>query len=76
MRQPRHETGLEGLRQELHAAQRDLALAYGRFNRAVDPELVESCVYRISAEQARCNYLIRAIRSGLGSGLEEETPWI
>ena len=28
----------------------------------VDPELVESCVYQISAVKARCNYLIRAIK--------------
>ena len=27
-----------------------------------DPELVESCIYQISAVKARCNYLIRAIK--------------
>ena len=27
-----------------------------------DPELVESCIYQISAVKARCNYLIRVIK--------------
>lgn len=53
---------LLALRAELQDAQRELALAYCRFNHAVDPELVESCVYHISAVKARCNYLIRAIK--------------
>ena len=51
------------LKAELQNAQGDLAQAYCRFNRAVDPELVESCVYEISAVNARCNYLIRAIKA-------------
>ena len=54
---------LLALRAELQEAQDQLALAYRRFNQAVDPELVESCVYQISAIKARCNYLIRAIKA-------------
>ena len=54
---------LLALRAELQEAQDQLALAYRRFNQAVDPELVESCVYQISAVKARCNYLIRAIKA-------------
>lgn len=50
------------LRSELLEAQGELAQAYRQFNLAVDPELVESCVYQISAVKARCNYLIRAIK--------------
>ena len=53
---------LLALRAELQEAQDQLALAYRRFNQAVDPELVESCVYQISADKARCNYLIRVIK--------------
>ena len=60
---PRPDPELLALRAELLEAQGELALAYRRFDRAVDPELVESCVYQISAIQARCNYLIRAIKS-------------
>ena len=51
------------LRQELASAQGELSQAYRQFNEAVDPELVESCVYQISAVKARCNYLIRAIKA-------------
>ena len=54
---------LLALKAELLDAQGDLALAYRQFNQALDPELVESCVYQISAVKARCNYLIRAIKA-------------
>lgn len=50
------------LKAELLEAQGDLACAYRQFNQAVDPELVESCIYQIKAEKARCNYLIRSIK--------------
>ena len=50
------------LRSELLEAQGELAQAYRQFDQAVDPELVESCIYQISAVKARCNYLIRAIK--------------
>lgn len=53
---------LLALRAELQIAQGELALAYRQFDQAVDPELVESCVYQINAVKARCNYLIRAIK--------------
>lgn len=54
---------LEMLRSELADAQSDLQQAYRQFDQAVDPELVESCVYQISAVKARCNYLIRTIKT-------------
>jgi len=53
---------LLALKAELLEAQGELTQAYCRFDQAVDPELVESCVYQISAVKARCNYLIRAIK--------------
>ena len=53
---------LIALKAELEAAREDLALAYRQFDQALDPELVESCIYQISAVKARCNYLIRAIK--------------
>ena len=53
---------LLNLKAELQSAQGDLSLAYRQFDQAVDPELVESCIYQIKAEKARCNYLIRAIK--------------
>ena len=62
-KKPAPDPELLTLKAELQTAQGDLALAYRRFDRAVDPELVESCVYEISAVNARCNYLIRAIKA-------------
>lgn len=77
---PRPDPELLALREELREAQWELTLAYRRFDRAVDPELVESCVYQISASKARCNYLIRALKerdpAALAAALPEgETLW-
>ena len=68
------------LKEELEAAREDLALAYRQFDQALDPELVESCVYQISAVKARCNYLIRAIKARepeptAAAQLEGDTLW-
>ena len=43
---------LATLRQELSAAQGELSQAYRQFNEAVDPELVESSIYQMSAVKA------------------------
>lgn len=58
---------LDALKAALEAAREDLFLAYQDFDHAVDPELVEACVYQISAVKARCNYLIRRIKARSGS---------
>ena len=67
------------LKEELLAAQADLANAYRQFDQALDPELVESCIYQISAVKARCNYLIRAIKErspvAAAAELEGQTAW-
>jgi len=80
-KKPRPDPELLALRAELLEAQGELALAYRRFDRAVDPELVESCVYHINAVKARCNYLIRTIKAydpeAIAASLPEgETSWI
>lgn len=72
---------LLALKEELQSAQGDLSLAYRQFDQAVDPELVESCIYQIKAEKARCNYLIRVIKERSPEGcpaprLEGEAVWI
>lgn len=61
-KKPLPDPELAALKAELLNAQSDLALAYRQFDQALDPELVESCVYQISAVKARCNYLIRSIK--------------
>ena len=62
LKKSRRDPELTALREELQNAQGDLSLAYRQFDQALDPELVESCIYQITAEKARCNYLIRAIK--------------
>ena len=49
--------------QELKTARRALSAAYGEFNQATEPILIESCIYRIRAETARYDYLIRAVKA-------------
>ena len=47
----------------LRETQRALSHAYLAFNDAVDPELVESCIYEIRSLQARINYLLRRMKT-------------
>lgn len=51
------------LKQELIQARRELSDAYTLFNEALDPALIENAIYRISAERARCDYLLRALKT-------------
>ena len=62
-KKPTPDFQLQTLYNELAEAQTELNLAYRRFDQAVDPDLVESCVYQINATKARCNFLIRAIKA-------------
>ena len=71
---------LERLKAELYQAQEELQQAYSHLDLVVEPELVDACVYQISAIQARCNYLIRAIKARLGTSAsvpaEEGATWV
>ena len=77
---PEPDRTLLALKAELLDAQQELSLAYRQFDMVSDPELVESCIYQISAVKARCNYLIRTIKArspeAAGSPSEEENPWM
>ena len=59
--------------------QQALQQAYHSLDQVVEPELVECWVYQINAIQARCNYLIRAIklRCGIAPAAKgaEEVTW-
>ena len=61
------------LETELRAALGELYGAYRRLDAAEDPALVEACVYRISAEKALCDYLLRTAKkrctNGASSGI-------
>lgn len=50
------------LQQELHSTALALKEAYEKFNYVSEPELVDACVYEISALKARCNYLLRRLK--------------
>ena len=83
MKQPTPDPELETLKEELHSARNDLQTAYSQFNLAVEPELIESCIYQIKAIQARCNYLLRAIKSrshpavpAVSQNREDGVTWI
>ena len=74
----KHRTDLErlALQTELKAAQSDLALAYRQFDQATAPELVESCIYRISAAKARCNYYLRVLKGpGPAGAVKGDASW-
>jgi len=47
----------------LQEAQNALGHAYLAFNDAVDPDLVESCIFEIRALQSRINYLLRRMKA-------------
>ena len=57
-----HQNSQIQLQQELYEANRALRVAYEKFNYVSEPELVEACVYEISALKARYNYLLRCIK--------------
>lgn len=74
----KHRTDLErlALQTELKAAQSDLALAYRQFDQATAPELVESCIYRISAAKARCDYYLRVLKGpGPAGAVKGDASW-
>lgn len=73
-RKPAPPTELQLLKEELRQVQCDLALAYDRFNRAAEPELVESCIYEIKSINARFSYLYRAIRERSGETVAAAKP--
>ena len=69
---------LETLRRELRQAQGELTAAYNSFDQAVDPQLVESCIYLISSLSARCDYLLRTIKDRscpIPACREEDALW-
>ena len=80
VRKKRPDPELERLKTELYQAQEELQQAYHHLDLVLDPELVESCIYQISSIQARCNYLIRAIKARHGEEsavpAEEGATWI
>ena len=61
-RQQTQDSARTQLQAELHTTGQALKEAYEKFNYVSEPELVEACVYEISALKARYNYLLRCIK--------------
>ncbi|MBQ3532711.1 MAG: DUF2508 family protein [Oscillospiraceae bacterium] len=53
---------LRELQQELQDTARELKNAYEKFNYVSEAELVEACIYEISALKARYSYLLRRVK--------------
>ena len=68
-RHPIPPSELQLLQEELRRTQRELSLAYERFNEAREPELVEACIYEIKSINARFAYLYRSIKERSGEPL-------
>lgn len=54
---------LQELQLELLRAAQELKVAYEKFNFVSEAELVEACVYEISALKSRYNYLLRRYKA-------------
>ena len=61
-RSDRPDPELIALQEELRRAHGELAAAYRQFDQAIDPDLIECCIFRINAAKSRCNYLTRTIK--------------
>lgn len=61
-----HQSAEAQLQHELYSTGQALKEAYEKFNYVSEPELVEACVYEISALKARYNYLLRCIKERSG----------
>ena len=62
-------TGAEAARlhREMQAVSQSLKDAYVRFNYAVDPDLIDACIYDINACKARYNYILRCLKALSGT---------
>ena len=56
------DSSLQELFTELSDTRFALSQAFDRFNNTTEPELVDACIFEISATQARYSYLLRVIK--------------
>ena len=53
-----HSTDYAVLLEELEKARYDLALAYDNFQNAMEPDLIDCCIYQVNALQMRYKFLL------------------
>lgn len=62
----------QSLMSEIQAAQRDMDQAFQNFEHAVDPSLIDSCIFDLNAAQMRYKYLMERAKSISLSVLEPD----
>jgi len=62
LKKEKEETNFNPLISELESTKNDLTAAYSNFENAIDPDLVDSCIYELQAIQLRYKFLLTKIR--------------
>lgn len=57
-KQVAHSTSYSLLLDDLEKAKFDLALAYDNFENAMEPDLIDCCIYQVNALQMRYKFLL------------------
>lgn len=57
-----HPTAYSLLLDDLEKARYDLALAYDNFQNAMDPDMIDSCIYQVNALQMRYKFLFTRVK--------------
>lgn len=57
-----HSTAYSLLLDDLEKARYDLALAYDNFQNAMDPDMIDSCIYQVNALQMRYKFLLTRVK--------------
>lgn len=57
-KQMTHTTNYSLLLDDLEKAKYDLALAYNNFENAMEPDLIDCCIYQVNALQMRYKFLL------------------
>ncbi len=69
-----HSTTYSLLLDDLEQARCDLSLAYDNFQNAMDPDMIDCCIYQVNALQMRYKFLLtRAKQLNLQENAAEET---
>lgn len=57
-----HRTAYSLLLDDLEKAKYDLALAYDNFENAMEPDLIDCCIYQVNALQMRYKFLLTKVK--------------
>lgn len=57
-----HSTAYALLLDDLEKARYDLALAYDNFQNAIEPDMIDSCIYQVNALQMRYKFLLTRVK--------------